>query len=94
MPNLRLMPANGKAATYSANGRTYTCAAGATIDVIDFDAYPMTANGWVVMAQLVGPTSARPAKPSPGQAFHDTTLGITIVHEGTAWRNPATGGVV
>lgn len=78
MPNVRLIPANGKAATITVNNRTYTCAAGATIDVPDFDAYQMTANNWVTLGATVGATSARPTKPSPGQTFHDTTLNITV----------------
>lgn len=94
MPNVRLIGANGKAASISVNGRIYTVAAGATIDMPDFDAQIAQANGFIALAATVGPTTARPAKPSPGQSFHDTTLGLTIVHEGSTWRNPATGGVV
>lgn len=94
MPNVRLIGANGKLAMVTVNGRTYTCAAGATIDVPDFDAQILQANGFVALGATVGATTARPAKPSPGQTFHDTTLGLTIVWEGSAWRNPANAAVV
>jgi hypothetical protein len=42
-----------------ANGRVYSTAA-ATLDVPDFDALGLEANGWVNLGQ-VGATSARPA---------------------------------
>jgi hypothetical protein len=94
MPNIRLIGANGKAVTSIANGRTYVCAAGATIDAPDFDAWILMANGFIALAAGVGATAQRPSKPSPGQNFHDTSLNLTIVWEGSAWRNPATGSVV
>ena len=66
MTNIRLMPAgNGKTTTMTANGRSYTCALGATIDVPDFDAFVLGANGWIQVAP-VGTTSQRPAKPGVG----------------------------
>jgi hypothetical protein len=92
--NIRLMPAgSGKITTMTVNGRTYTCALGATIDVPDFDAFVLTANGWIQVAP-VGATSQRPAKPGIQQFFHDTTLAKTIIWEGAAWRDPATGSAV
>jgi len=94
MPNVRLMPPNGVATTTAVNGRTYTCAANATIDVPDFDASVLTANGWVKVASAVGATAARPTTPHKNQTFHDTTLNVTIVFDGKVWRNPATGAAV
>jgi hypothetical protein len=99
MANVRLMPpANGlSSVTTPANGRSYTCASGSTIDVPDFDAFVLRANGWVNAAgggatvSAVGATAARPANPSKQQTFHDTTLGKTIVFDGKTWRDPATG---
>lgn len=96
MTLIRLFPPpDGNHPTIAVNGRTYTCAQGATVDVPDFDANVMMANGWTRAASGgVGATTARPANPSNGMQFHDTTLGYTIVWEGKAWRNPATGAAV
>jgi hypothetical protein len=95
MPNVRLMPPNGVSTTTAVNGRSYTCAAAATIDVPDFDASVLTANGWVLApGGTVGATAARPVIPAKNQTFHDTTLNVTIVFDGRVWRNPATGAAV
>jgi hypothetical protein len=91
---VRLMPpGSGKITTMTVNGRVYSCAVGATVDVIDFDAAVLTANGWIQVAP-VGTTAQRPAKPGVGNFFHDTTLGKLIIFEGAAWRDPATGSAV
>ncbi|NPU23951.1 hypothetical protein [Bradyrhizobium denitrificans] len=94
-----LPPAGG--ATTTANGRSYSCASGFTLDVPDFDAFVLIANGWVNAAGssngaagTVGTTSARPASPKFGQTFHDATLNMNIVFDGKVWRNPATGAAV
>ena len=89
---VRLIPA-APYRSITINGRTYSCAAGSAIDVPFFDAPIMTANGWCQIC-AVGPTSARPTAPTFNQFFHDTTLGLTIVWEGAAWRNPANGSAV
>ena len=99
MANVRLMPPNGIATTHTVNGRSYTCAPGSTIDVPDFDAFTLMANGWIAPAAgatttAVGATTARPVNPAKGQNFHDTTLNLTIVFDGKYWRNPATGAAV
>jgi hypothetical protein len=92
--NIRLMPAgSGKVTSMTVNGRTYSCALGSTIDVPDFDSFVLGANGWIQVAP-VGTTAQRPPKPGLGAIFHDTTLGYTIIFEGAAWRNPATGAAV
>jgi hypothetical protein len=87
------------AKTATVNGRTYSCAANGTIDVPDFDALVLLADGWINAAggqtlTTSGPSTARPAKPVKNQTYHDTTLGLTIVHDTTNWRNPATGAIV
>lgn len=87
-------PADGLHPTINVNGRTWTCAVGSTIDVPDHDAAIMTSNGWTPVASGVGATAARPANPTKGQQFHDTTLGYVIVWDGKVWRNPATGAAV
>jgi hypothetical protein len=95
MPNIRLVAANGKAAAMKVNGRAYSVAAGATIDAPDFDAWVLTANGFVAVAAAgVGTTAQRPAKPQIGQSYHDTTLAKNVVWEGAFWRDPATGSAV
>jgi hypothetical protein len=95
MPTIRLMPeGHGKITTAVVNGRSYSCALGATIDVVDFDAYQlMSSAGWIQVAP-VGTTAQRPAKPGVGNFFHDTTVGKIIIFEGAAWRDPATGTAV
>jgi len=91
---IRMMPAgSGKVTTMSVNGRVYSCALGSTLDVVDFDAAILTANGWIQVAP-VGSTAQRPAKPGVGNFFHDTTLGKLVIFEGATWRDPATGGAV
>jgi hypothetical protein len=86
-------PANGASTTI--NGRTYTCAAGGTLTVPDFDSNILTANGWsIAAAGGAAPTSQRPANPSKNLTFFDTTLGIIIQYDGKVWRNPTTGAAV
>jgi hypothetical protein len=96
MTLIRMMPpADGLHPNFTANGRAYTCALGSTIDVPDFDAVVLRANGWVASTTGgVGATAARPATPSRGQMFHDTTLGLNIVFDGKVWRNPTSGAAV
>ena len=93
---MRVMPpADGLHPTITVNGRSYTCALGATIDVPDQDGIMMTHNGWVVSsAGGVGASTARPANPVKGQSFHDSTLGYNIVYDGKVWRNPTSGAAV
>lgn len=88
----RFIPANGKAASITINGRTYACAANSFVDVPALDAYLMGANGWVLVAGS-GTTAQRPSTPFQGTLYHDTTVGLVVVFEGSAWRNPATGAV-
>jgi hypothetical protein len=92
----RLMPpGDGNHGTVTVNGRKYTCALGATIDVPDADAYVLMANGWTTAsAGGAGTTAARPINPTPGSEFHDTALGYTIKWDGKAWRNASTGAAV
>ena len=105
MTTMRLLPpiAPGRQ-TISVNGRSHTCQIGSTIDVPDFDAGVMCANGWTSPGPVrgSGATSARPATfPSgtafaipPGFTWLDTTLGYIIVWDGATWRNPATAAAV
>jgi hypothetical protein len=83
--------------TVVVNGRTYTGQPGAAIDVVDFDAAVLGANGWAKVA-LSGPTSARPSlnqnagppyAASRGLHFYDTSISALIVFDGATWRNPA-----
>lgn len=99
--NIRMLPPTG-GATFAVAGRSYTAAANSFIDVPDFDAIVMQANGWTKCA-AVGPTTARPTVASPGFAgapragfqFFDTTLSKTVIwHRSGAWIDPATGGAV
>lgn len=93
----RLIPpaAGGNPATITVNGRSYSCALGAEIDVPDCDAFVMLANGWVAAAAGgAGATAQRPANPTNGQQFYDETLGKTIVYDGQQWCDIDTGGAV
>jgi hypothetical protein len=94
-----LGPANAQFQTMTFNGRTYAAGAGQPLDVPDFDARTLNANGWVFVAAS-GPTSARPTgelgpySATEGVSFFDTTLGYVVVFAGVSWRNPSTGAAV
>jgi hypothetical protein len=86
----------------TANGRGYSGVPGTAIDVPDFDAGVLCANGWTRVA-LSGPTSARPPinpNTSPpytaaaGLHFFDSTIGKIIVFDGATWRDPVNGNAV
>ena len=97
MPNIRMTPGVATQTSITVNGRTYTCAYGSTIDVPDFDAHMMDANGWSDLG-LVGPTANRPVfmtNQGEDSTYIDTTLGYMIVYDFYGhWRNPVTGAIV
>ena len=89
-----LPPGSTSPASITVNGRLYTCAVGSTVDVPDQDAYIMMANGWIPAAPGAGgegATGVRPASPTAGQSFFDTTLAKGIVFDGSVWCDPDTG---
>jgi hypothetical protein len=85
----------------SINGRSYSGAPGSAVDIPDFDADILAAEGWIRVAPS-GPTSARPTPltssapyiAGPGSRFYDTTLGALIVFDGVTWRSPVNGSAV
>lgn len=91
MANLRVTPGAGAPTTVKFSGRTYTAAFGATIDVPDFDAVILEANGWLVVPADV--TANRPA-PVRNTLFLDTTLGKLIKADGKQWHDMNNGAVV
>lgn len=94
---MRLMPpADGLRPSIKVNGRDYTCALGAVIDVPDADGQVMMANGWTEAANGggAGTTAQRPTNAVRGQEFHDTTVGKLIRYDGKLWRNPDTGASI
>lgn len=98
MANVRLFPPEtGGSVTALANGRSYTCAANATLLLPDFDAGVLESNGWTKASIASGTTAQRPATPVKGQAYHDDTLGLTIFCTGftsagaAIWRRADTG---
>ena len=86
-----LAPATGD--TISFNGRTYTGIGGTVLDVPDFDAGVLEANGWAIAAiNGAGATAARPtAGVKVGSEFHDATLGYNVMWNGKQWVNPTNG---
>lgn len=86
-------PADGLHPSMTVNGRSYTCAAAATIDVPDQDAAVLAANGWISHGS-VSTTAARPANPNKGDTVFDSTLGFTIKFDGKVWRSPVNGAAV
>jgi hypothetical protein len=97
--NFRMLPPVAVSPqTIVANGRAYSAAPGAALDVPDFDAAVLAANSWAKVA-LSGPTSARPAPNTTtlpyiagiGTLFFDVTLGKLVAFDGATWRDPATG---
>jgi hypothetical protein len=78
------------------NGRTFTCAPNSLITVQNQgDLFALEANGWQrVSRNGAGPTTARPsANLFRGQEWLDTTLGLTVIYDGVAWRSTVTGAV-
>jgi hypothetical protein len=77
MPNVRVFPP-APGATGTANGRSYSTSS--YLDVPDFDAAVLSANGWVSLGAnchgMVGPTSARPNP--PGGSYYDTSLALLV----------------
>ncbi len=91
MANHRLLaPVNAQYQTMQANGRTYSCEPGSFLDVPNFDAAILEANGWVFVA-LSGTTAERTAAPVRGQQFYDTSLSKFIIFDGATWCDCAGG---
>jgi len=102
MPNLRLLPppspAFGQNPIKVTADRVYTCAVGSYLDVPDFDAVTLLANGWTHTADVGMGAAITANRPTTGlkrgSRFHDTTLGYDIVWDGLTWRNPTSGASV
>ena len=95
MANIRLFPPTSGATSHTVNGRTYSAAAGTTIDVPDFDAAVLQANGWTAAAPGgVGTTAQRPVNPSKGTQFHDTSLSKVVTWDGKTWRDTSSAASV
>ncbi len=102
MPNVLVHPpADGLHNTGTANGRSYTAVPGTRIQVPDFDAAVLCANGWLAASggstgtsTPIGATAARPANPVKNQRFQDSTLGYEVMFDGKVWRNPQTRAAV
>jgi hypothetical protein len=85
------------------NGRVYPAVSpGTVVDVVDFDAPVLCANGYTRIA-ISGPTSSRPTTnqasgslyyAAPGLHYLDTTINRLIVWDGATWRDPTTGSAV
>jgi hypothetical protein len=88
MANWRMSPPPVGNRTFAFDGRSYTCALGAVIDVPDFDGPELRANGWILVG-LVGTTAQRPLAsqwPAGIINYVDTTLGQLIYFDGQTYR--------
>jgi len=96
MATIRVLPPDASAISTIVNGRTYSTTGGTPLDVPDFDALVLKANGWHISdGSGVGTTTTRPTMGlTKGMRFTDTTLGYSITWDGKAWRNPVTGATV
>lgn len=109
MPNIRFIaptpPANGGkgANPVSIAGRVYSAAPGAIVDVPDFDAIQLEANGWTRVCH-VGTTAQRPRADRPFgglsddgvRLYYDTSISAFVCFDFSSgqWRNAATGAAV
>ena len=99
MSTKRMLPSNTAHTTTVINGRTYTAVAGTTVDVPQWNADELGANGWFDVAGLAsvgsGTTAARPTTGLVvGSKYLDTTLAYIVVYDGATWRNPSSGASV
>jgi hypothetical protein len=85
----RMMPPVSGSTSIRVNGRLYSAAVGATVDVPDWDAAEMAANQWLSLG-VVGTTAARPSNPPAGSTFNDLTTGFLVVFDGKTWRHHQT----
>lgn len=93
----RMMAPNNVPTTTTVNGRSYTIAASAVLDVPDSDADALESNDWARAAMApggVGTTALRPTNPVINQEYADTTLSQVVRFDGRNWRNVFTGAVV
>jgi hypothetical protein len=82
------------------NRRYYSATGGQTIDASgwpDGDATALTSQGFLAVCAS-GTTALRNGASAggyfkPGVLFLDTTLGLIVVWDGLAWRNPVNGNV-
>jgi hypothetical protein len=88
----RMLPPVSGNTTVKVNGRTYSGVVGTPLDVNDWDAGSLSANGWLSLGP-VGATAARPASPPIGTQFNDTTTGFAVVFDGKQWRHHQSGSV-
>lgn len=84
--NVRCFPANANV-SMTINGRSYNTN-NAYLDVPDFDAAVLCANGWTFFGRHtglmgIGPTASRPAPGNGINSYYDTDLGelITFVYD-------------
>ena len=97
-----LAPSKTLQSPITVNGRVYSQTPGLALDIDIADAPILAAAGWLQIG-LSGATVARPTvsdqsmfgllNPASRQ-FSDTSLGITVFHDGAAWRDPNTGNAV
>ena len=94
-----LPPGLAATTTTVVNSRSYTCARGSVLTSVPYqDADELEAAGWIKSS--VGGSATTALRPTTtfagsllpsGYRFFDTTLGVEIIWDGAAWRNPASG---
>jgi hypothetical protein len=97
--NVAVIPASGAPLSVNVRGRVYTSTIGAApLIVPDFDAFVLTANGWMLAAKDgAGTTAQRPvasygvAPPPTGYRYFDSDVGAMVIWNGKNWINHATG---
>lgn len=93
MATIRLFPGKANVSPIKIINTTYTPVQGTAIDAEGFLAAELEANGYV-RSNEVGTTALRPAHPTVGQQYIDTTITAVILWDGTVWRNSITGASV
>lgn len=88
-------PVNPAYRALTVNGRSYVGAPGTPQNIMSADAHVLLANGWLHAFSTKtcpsGLTTDRPAAPTAGDKFHDTTVGALLIWDGATWRNTITG---
>ena len=102
MPLVRVLsPSVARSPFTLSNGQTVAQTPGTFVDVTDAQADQLVANGWTRVG-TIGSSKERPSSnpnvgagvAQRGSLHFDTDLSTLVIHDGTTWRDPATGATV